>query len=196
MFYKLIIIKLNCFIFYYNKYFGGSLAYVFFTPCFPSFVHKNQFFLRVFYGFRKKRKSTFYGLVGFESIWTKKTKKHRFSASVHFPERTIHMNNGWQKILQDSLLQPQIRSNSIFCRAEMIAQGPQTFLLFSSLFFVILERLGGNVFLIFKNSKIILINFFQQFMTFFFSSHLQIVKLQSKNGNKKFVYGCWVNLKK
>ena len=148
---------------------GGSLAYVFFTPCFPSFVHKNQFFLRVFYGFRKKRKSEIH-ILWISRIWVdlnKKTKKHRFSASVHFPERTIHMNNGWQKILQDSLLQPQIRSNSIFCRAEMIAQGPQTFLLFSSLFFVILERLGGNVFLIFKNSKIILINFFSNLWHFF-----------------------------
>lgn len=43
------------------------------------------------------------------------------------------------------------------CRAEMIPQGPLTFLLFSSLFFEILERLGGNVFLIFQNSKILLI---------------------------------------
>ena len=48
----------------------------------------------------------------------------------------------------------------------MIAQGPQTFLLFSSLFFVILERLGGNVFLIFKNSKILLILVFVIFSDF------------------------------
>ena len=42
---------------YIYIYIGGSPAYVFFTPCFPSFVYKNQFFLRVFYGLRKKGKS-------------------------------------------------------------------------------------------------------------------------------------------
>ena len=156
-----------------NTYTLGGVLYMFSLP--PVFHHlsiKISSFLRVFYGFRKKRKSEIH-ILWISRIWVdlnKKTKKHRFSASGHFPERTIHMNNlnnGWQKILQDSLLQPQIRSNSIFCRAEMIAQGPQTFLLFFSLFFVILERLGGNVFLIFKNSKIILINFFSNLWHFF-----------------------------
>ena len=60
--------------FFKISYVGGSLAYVFFTPCFPSFVHKNQFFLRVFYGFRKKRKSEIH-ILWISRIWVDLNKK-------------------------------------------------------------------------------------------------------------------------